>query len=444
MACRGWIAIVAVAGIAAGQKTPDRGRLIAQLESSDPVSRADAFEQLNREREVFAAPGMSDVLLRALDRENQLIYSALRESHGASGVSQKYGEGFAEYTAILLQTCLRYCDLGNPATIKVLMTGPYYGEGEFAERVAPDHGVQILPQMLAEARDAPYGRQIQAVSMLGSIARLSRTLSSAQRRAVDSALVAAARLPSETVPEFALHAMMTVLQSAGAALGKRIKFGGPASASLWFQVVGVAADTRYRDLAATRPVVYVAWAQRPTLALSLIIARGKAGQSLPLSEIRQVMATIGLHATVTSVARVETLESRVLASPRFNTLVVGAFAAIAVLIAALGVYALMSTFVRQRIPELGVRLALGAEPNDVLCLVLGRGLALVAMGVGCGVVLSFAGTRLLQGMLYDTSPVDPLTIFSATSLTAVIATIACYGPARKAARTDPLLALKSE
>jgi putative ABC transport system permease protein len=148
-----------------------------------------------------------------------------------------------------------------------------------------------------------------------------------------------------------------------------------------------------------------------------------------------------------AVGRVQTMEeilSGAVAGPRFNLTLLGAFAGLAVGLAALGVYGTIAYFVSQRRNEIGLRMALGAQSTTVLHYVLVRGMTPVALGLALGVPGALAAARALRTMLYGLGPADPMTYVSATLLLVLVASAACYLPARRAARIDPMEALRHE
>jgi len=228
-------------------------------------------------------------------------------------------------------------------------------------------------------------------------------------------------------------------------IGKRFKFGHADAPSPWTTVVGVVDDVRYRELTYPRPVVYVAWAQQTDKPpLSFVVARGAAGHSLSARDVDRLVREIDPRVLVTSVATMRQRLTTSLARPRFDAVVLGVFAGVALVLAAVGVYGVIAALVRQRTQEIGIRLALGAQPGEVRSMVMRSGLMLAGAGVGAGLVASLAATRLLGAELYGVHPADPATMTAAALAILAAATLACGIPARAASRVDPLTALKAE
>jgi len=228
-------------------------------------------------------------------------------------------------------------------------------------------------------------------------------------------------------------------------IGKRFKFGHADAPSPWTSVVGVVDDVRYRELTYPRPVVYVAWAQQTDKPpLSFVVARGAAGHALTARDVDRLVRELEPRVLVTSVATMRQRLTTSLARPRFDVMVLGVFAAVAFVLAAVGVYGVIAALVRQRTPEIGIRLALGAQPGEVRWMVMRSGLGLAGAGVVAGLAASLAATRVLGAELYGVHPADPLTMSAASLALLVAAALACGVPARAASRVDPLTALKTE
>jgi putative ABC transport system permease protein len=227
-------------------------------------------------------------------------------------------------------------------------------------------------------------------------------------------------------------------------LGRRIKWGLAQSISPWMTIVGVVGDVRQEDLnVPIEPQTYTPYLQETReerrSMYAIVRARGDVGSG--------ILAAVAALDPALPAARVEPLAAVVddsLSSPRFSTFLLAAFAAAALLLASFGIAGVLSYSVTQRMHELGVRMAMGARRGDVLRLVLREGMRMAALGIAIGLAASLAAARVLSSLLYGVSPHDGPTFAAVAALLAAIALAACYVPARRAAKTDPISALRYE
>jgi putative ABC transport system permease protein len=226
-------------------------------------------------------------------------------------------------------------------------------------------------------------------------------------------------------------------------IGKRIKLGQLDSAEAWRTVVGVARPTRYRELAAPRPTLYLP-AEQFIVAAHMLVLRTASPLSLVARLARERVRAVDPDVEVTSVAPFTQLLRGPLARPRFNAILIGVFGMVALLLATIGLYAVMAASVRQRYPEMGVRVALGATASDVRGLVLGEGLRLAGLGATIGLAAAMALTRLLRGLLFGVHPLDPASLLAAVLLLVGVSALASYLPARRATRVDPVAMLRAD
>jgi putative ABC transport system permease protein len=210
-------------------------------------------------------------------------------------------------------------------------------------------------------------------------------------------------------------------------------------------VVGVVPDTRYRELRTRRPAVYFPLRQSPfPIVPSTLLIRTASSSADIVPALRATLAVTQPSVDVVSVYSLETLLEAPRAQPRLNAAILGLFAGAAVFLAAVGLFAVIATMVRQRTGELGIRMALGATPGNVRGMIMMRGLALGAAGAAIGIGGAVATSRLLSALLFEMSPTDAATLVCVTGVIVSVAAIASFFPARSARRIDPIIALRSE
>lgn len=226
-------------------------------------------------------------------------------------------------------------------------------------------------------------------------------------------------------------------------LGRFIEFGNMDGDRRPFTVVGVVGDVRERGLAAQpRPTLYGDYRQRPQTAHTINVVMATSGSETPvITAARRVAREVAPDAPG-RVRSIESIVSTSLTDRRFSLVLVGTFAAAALLLATLGIYGVVSYLVAERRRELAIRLALGATAAELLWMVLGEGARLAAAGMVAGAVLSFAGLRVLRTFLYHVSPTDPAAFLAVALVLACIGLVACWIPARRAGRVEPSEALR--
>jgi putative ABC transport system permease protein len=228
------------------------------------------------------------------------------------------------------------------------------------------------------------------------------------------------------------------------AVGKRIRLmAGPAEAR-WQTVVGVVSDVRQSGLAGdVMPEVYSPALEDMGDAMSFVIRVTGEPAGL-ISAVRGVVAEVEPNQALHNMMTMEQRLANTTASRRLNTALLGSFAAVALLLAVVGIYGVMSYAVTQRRREIGVRMALGAQRSDVLGLIIHGGLRLTLLGVAIGLVGAFALTRYLSSLLYSIKATDPLTFLGVAVALTGVALLASWLPARRAAKVDPMVALRYE
>jgi len=189
--------------------------------------------------------------------------------------------------------------------------------------------------------------------------------------------------------------------------------------------------------------VYVASLQGAGYALAVYLKTAPNPETLSQPLLQQVQS-VDPNLPVFGIQKLEDVVSTSLANRRFAVQMIGLFGCVALLLAGIGIYGVMSYMVTQRTHEIGIRLALGAQARDVLKMVVRQGLTLAVIGVGIGLIGAFALTRLMSSLLFGVSATDPLTFGLIAALLTGVALLACYLPARRATKVDPLVALRYE
>jgi putative ABC transport system permease protein len=209
------------------------------------------------------------------------------------------------------------------------------------------------------------------------------------------------------------------------------------------EIVGVVGNVKHRSLRdEVTPEMYIPATQMPSGMTYLVVRTNLADAASLSTAVRSEVAQIDADVVLTSVRVFEDYVARSLARPRFNALLLAIFAGVALLLTAIGIYGVMAYSVAQRRQEIGIRMALGAQKGDVLRLVIGGGMKLTAIGVGIGLTAAFALTRVLNALLYGVKPFDAPTLIAVAILLSLIALLACWLPARRAAGVNPLIALR--
>jgi predicted permease len=228
-------------------------------------------------------------------------------------------------------------------------------------------------------------------------------------------------------------------------IGKRIGFpGSEKNPQPWRTVVGVVSDVSQYALDKTPPMqIYVPHSQFPTTFNTLVVKTDSDPLAI-INAVRHEILAVDKDQAVFQITTVEQLMGESIAIRRFLMLLLLVFAALALTLAAVGIYGVMSYVAAQRTHEIGIRMALGAQTADVLKLIVGKGIGLALIGVAVGLAGSFALTRLLADLLFGVSATDAATFLVVPTGLIVVALFACYLPARRAAKVDPLVALRYE
>ncbi len=211
------------------------------------------------------------------------------------------------------------------------------------------------------------------------------------------------------------------------------------------KVVGIVGDVRGQAVGeAARPTIFLPHAGHPDVFRPTVVVRSALPPDSIARAIRERIHAFDPELLILRTRPMGDIVSSALSRPRFNLLLVGSFAAVALGLAAIGIYGVVAFLVTQRTREIGIRMALGARAADVLTLVLREGMAPVLLGGAAGMLAALAATRVLRTMLFGVTPLDPVSFAAAPLVLAAVALLACYLPARRATRVDPLVALREE
>jgi putative ABC transport system permease protein len=226
-------------------------------------------------------------------------------------------------------------------------------------------------------------------------------------------------------------------------IGKRMKIGRPGGKQPWGEVIGVVGDVRYRAWETIWPDIYVPVDHWNFRRMDLVV-RTKGDPIAAAASVRAAMRELDPSQPLASVTTLEQAVDDALARPRFTALLLALFAGLAILLAAIGIYAVVSESISRRTREIGVRMALGAGPRHVRRLVLGETAILAGIGLAAGLLLTAAAARGLRGLVYGVRAFDGATFLVAAAGVAAVALAAAYFPARRASRVAPLEALREE
>jgi len=227
----------------------------------------------------------------------------------------------------------------------------------------------------------------------------------------------------------------------GSAIGRRFRSTRPGAP--WITVVGVAADARTQTLAqAGAPEIYLDLYQTGGKHLAMLL-RGRFDAAAIADQVRAQVQAVDATLPVFDARMLDDTVSAALSERRFSMRMVALFALTALALAAIGIYGVIAFAVSARTREIGIRVALGAQPRGIMAMVLAEGMRLTMAGAAVGLVCALIVSYLMRGLLYGVTPTDPWTFVGVTILFSAVALLACYVPARRAVRLDPLHALRS-
>ncbi len=227
-------------------------------------------------------------------------------------------------------------------------------------------------------------------------------------------------------------------------IGRRLTFGDANDNPRWMTIVGVVKDTKRQGLSSPiRIEAFMPHTQMPARAMELVVRTKNDPQALARS-FREAVWAIDRDLPIPKIQTMDDIFAGAIAEQRLNTMLLGMFAGVALLLAAVGIYGVMSYATSQRMHEMGIRVALGASRKDILRLIVGQGMLLALTGVAAGVVASLLLARVMQTLLFGISTTDLVTFVTTPVILIFVALVACYLPARRATRVDPISTLRYE
>jgi putative ABC transport system permease protein len=228
-------------------------------------------------------------------------------------------------------------------------------------------------------------------------------------------------------------------------IGKRIMIGGGGPDGFKLEVIGVVGRVKMEGLSTddNRVQGYFAYNQMPLSSMTVII-KGTSDPNQLLASVRQAVRQIDPDQPIYNPRTMGEIRAESVATERLNLMLLAIFAGIALVLAIVGIYGVMSYSVTQRTHEIGIRMAIGAQPRDVFAMILGHGMKLALIGIGLGLVGAFALTRLMASMLFGVEPTDATTFSAIAVLLTVVALLACYLPGRRATKVEPTVSLRYE
>ena len=318
-----------------------------------------------------------------------------------------------------------------------LQPGVLYAAYSSGYPLDPDNGMGWTSKMTIEGHTVPEGERLPVAAI--------RVASSDYFKALGIPLVNGRTFQesdNEKAPSVMVinHTMARHYWSGQDPAGKRISLDG---GEHWGAVIGVVGDVKEFGLnKEAGDELYLAYAQEPMIA-NIVVRTSQDGMSLA-NALRRVILDEDPQTAIPNVETLEQARVNSMASPRVMTDLLGIFAALALAIVAFGIGGILALTINQRVNEIGIRMALGAKPGDVLAMILKQGMMLVTVGLVIGLASALALTRMMKTLLFQIEPTDPITFAVVSAMLAVVALMACYVPARRALRIDPLRALRSE